>query len=120
MNQNFTFHELENSESGVVTVDGAEIQTFTYTITGPNILSVTVGTTGLMGGDSGHGGRTYLKLEDHGGTDLQIRDSDASNFEDTSSVEIRLGGDAELDSTISLLEYAVKVLKSQVDRESGL
>lgn len=120
MNQNFNFHELENSESGVVKVDGAEIQTFTYTIAGPNILSVTVGTTGLMGGDSGHGGRTYLKLEDHGGTDLQIRDSDASNFEDTSSVEICLGGDAELDSTISLLEYAVKVLKSQVDRESGL
>lgn len=120
MGSGFDLHELENTDVGSVTIDGAEIQTFTYTLSGLHIQSITVGTTGTMGGDSGHGGRTYLKIENHGSTDLKIRDPESGLFEEASSVEIRLGGDAELNSTIALLEYAVKVLKSQTEREAGL
>ncbi|WP_449288384.1 hypothetical protein [Marinobacter salarius] len=120
MGNGFDLHEMENTEVGSVTIDGAEIQTFTYTLTGVHIQSITAGTTGFMGGDRGHGGRTYLKIKDHGSTDLKIKNPKSGLFEETSSIEISLGGDAELNSTIALLEYAVKVLKSQTKLEVGL
>ena len=74
-----------------------------------NILGVTVATNGYQGGDSGHGGRTYIRLEDLSSTDIDAR---VSVGPDTNSkVEIMLGGDSELDSVIEALRWAADKLE---------
>ena len=74
-----------------------------------NILGVTVATNGYQGGDSGHGGRTYIRLEDLSSTDIDAR---VSVGPDTNSkVEVMLGGDSELDSVIEALRWAADKLE---------
>ena len=51
--------------------DGIEITTYSREIDNANILSVEAGTTGYEGGDTGHGGRTYFKIENLGGLILE-------------------------------------------------
>ena len=51
--------------------DGTEITTYTRDVVSANILQVEAGTTGYKGGDTGHGGRTYFRIEDEGCTDIQ-------------------------------------------------
>ena len=46
--------------------DGTEITTYTRDVVSANILEVEAGTTGFMGGDTGHGGRTYFRIQDEG------------------------------------------------------
>ena len=46
-------------------LDGTEITTYTRDVVSANILTVEAGTTGYMGGDSGHGGRTYFPGRGH-------------------------------------------------------
>jgi hypothetical protein len=70
---------------------------------------VTVGTNGYQGGDSGHGGRTYICLEDTGCTDIDARAS--VNSYDQTKVEMMLGGDSELDSVIEALRWAADKLE---------
>lgn len=53
--------------------DGTEITTYTRDVVSCNILEVEAGTTGFMGGDTGHGGRTYFAIRDEGCTDMDIR-----------------------------------------------
>ena len=74
-----------------------------------NILGVTVATNGYQGGDSGHGGRTYIRLEDLSSTDIDARVSVGPNT--NSKVEIMLGGDSELDSVIEALRWAADKLE---------
>ena len=69
-----------------------------------NVLGVSVTTTGYKGGDSGHGGRTYLSLENLGSTDIDARIT--TNRDGNLKVEIMLGGDSELDSLIDSLRWA--------------
>jgi hypothetical protein len=45
-----------------------------------NTLTVTVGTNGYQGGDSGHGGRTYISIEDTGCTDIEARASELDSI----------------------------------------
>lgn len=52
--------------------DGTEITTYTRDVVSANILEVEAGTTGYMGGDTGHGGRTYFRIKDEGGTDIGV------------------------------------------------
>ena len=40
--------------------DGTELTTYTRDVVSANILEVEAGTTGFMGGDTGHGGRTSM------------------------------------------------------------
>ena len=59
-----------------------------------NTLGVTVATNGYQGGDSGHGGRTYLSFEDLCSTDI---DAEVSSGQDTNAkLEIMLGGTRNL------------------------
>lgn len=44
--------------------DGTELTTYTRDVVSANILEVEAGTTGFMGGDTGHGGRTYFRIQD--------------------------------------------------------
>jgi hypothetical protein len=86
-------------------------ETRTAEITSANILEVEVGTTGYMGGDSGHGGKTYFRLKDLASTDLNV----GCNIDKYGSQEvvIELGGDTELQTFIEALKYTVKVLEEQ-------
>ena len=74
-----------------------------------NTLRVTVATNGYQGGDSGHGGRTYISFENLCSTDI---DAVVSYGQDTNAkVEIMLGGDSELDSIIGALRWAADKLE---------
>ena len=74
-----------------------------------NTLGITVGTNGYQGGDSGHGGRTYICIQNLGSTDM---DASVSNPSDVGpKVEMILGGDSELDSIIDGLRWAADKLE---------
>lgn len=94
--------------NGSVIVDGIEIKTHKRSITSCNIIEVEVGTTGHMGGDTGHGGRTYLKIRNLSDTDM--RPKAYSDDYGHNHVEIVLGGDTELDTFYEALCVAVGVL----------
>lgn len=88
------------------------------------ILRATVSTTGYCGGDSGHGGRTEIVLDDLGSTEIQ-----ASFMEELSirpgeyvdrRITISLGGDAELRVIIQALRFSAEALEAlcTVSRDS--
>ena len=74
-----------------------------------NVLGITVATNGYQGGDSGHGGRTYISIEDLGSSDMDAKVS--CNFNGNAKVEIMLGGDSELDTIIESLRWAADRLE---------
>ena len=91
--------------------DGTEISTYTREVISANILEVEAGTTGYMGGDSGHGERTYFRISDCGSTDMEVR-----TFVDRhgcNGFEVFLGGDCELETTIRALKFITKVLEDE-------
>jgi hypothetical protein len=71
---------------------------------GAAILRVEVGTTGMCGGDSGHGCRTYLRFGNESG------DWTFSATEDC--LVLNAGGDSELLMLIEGLEFALAELKA--------
>ena len=74
-----------------------------------NTLGVTIATNSYQGGDSGHGGRTYICFEDLCSTDIGAV---VSYGQDTNAkVESLLGGDSELDSIIDALRWAADKLE---------
>lgn len=84
--------------------DGTEIVTYTREVVSCNILEVEAGTTGYRGGDAGHGGRTYFRIEDDGGTYMKIKPG-------CGGFEVTLGGDSELDTMIRALKFITTVLE---------
>ena len=98
----------ELTPNSSVVVDGIEIKTYKREITSCNIIEVEVGTTGHMGGDTGHGGRTYLKIQNLSSTDM--RPKAYSDDYGHNHVEIVLGGDTELDTFYEALCFAAEVL----------
>lgn len=112
----------EFTPNGSVMVDGIEIKTYGQEITSCNIIGVEVGTTGLMGGDTGHGGRTYFKIDDHASTDMRCHVKGYSvkegkyldvEINDTSLVELIFGGDTELDTFCEALRIGYEVLNRE-------
>ena len=81
---------------------------YTREIFSANVLEVEAGTNGFQGGDSGHGSRTYIRIEDMGSTDIRInplgRDGDEG-------FELFLGGDCELETMICALKFITKALE---------
>lgn len=90
------------------------IETVIYEITSANTLEVEAGTTGYMGGDSGHGGRTYFKIRDLGSTDIKVGFTDKDNLYSTDGFYVELGGDCELDTMITALSCVIKILVCQL------
>lgn len=76
-----------------------------------NILGVKVATNGYCGGDSGHGSRTYFRLEDLASTNINIR-----LLKDKRGVEVMLGGDAELETFIQALRWAADNLEEMAKK----
>ena len=91
--------------------DGTEISTYTREVVSANILEVEAGTTGYMGGDSGHGGRTYFCIKDCGSTDMEVRT--IVNKYGCNGFEVFLGGDCELETMILALKFITKVLEDE-------
>lgn len=100
--------------------DGTKITTYSREIESCNILEVEAGTTGYRGGDTGHGGRTYFRIQNEACTDMEIHSySDRYNYYvsdecgDECGVEVTLGGDCELETMIQALKFIVKVLEDE-------
>ena len=92
-------------------IDGMDVTTYTREIYSANVLSVEAGTNGFQGGDSGHGSRTYFRIEDQGSTDIEVR-SYNSKFSG-GGFEVILGGDCELETMIRALKFITKVLEEE-------
>lgn len=119
--------------------DDIEITTYTKDINSANTLTVEVGTTGYMGGDSGHGCRTYFSIIDGGSTDIKVfprfsykelisksRNSkspiiflnDDNDDEDIADgFDVILGGDCELETIIRGLKFITKTLEDQANKK---
>lgn len=104
---------MYETTSKIRNVSGVDIETWSREIIDANLLSVEAGTNGYQGGDSGHGSRTYIRIQDEGGTDIDAR-AITDKFGFTTGIEIALGGDAELSTIIEALEFVTKVLKDQI------
>ena len=63
-----------------------------------------------QGGDTGHGSRTYFRIQDLGSTDIQAHVLGKYGDE---GFEVSLGGDCELETVITALKFITKVLEDQ-------
>ncbi len=81
-----------------------------------NTIVAEVATTGYCGGDSGHGGRTYLRLTDADSTDMDVRTSEDKYG--CRTVEIMLGGDSELETFIDALRWAADTLEKMSEEKN--
>ena len=98
--------ELNNVTVSREEHDGTLFDVYSGEFWSSNTIEVKAGTTGFCGGDSGHGCRTYIKIADVGGTDIEVKSTE-------SSVEILLGGDCELSTLINGLYFMLSILKKQ-------
>ena len=102
MNDNSNLYDIKNQR---VLDDGTTIETFSKQIISCNIITVEAGTTGRMGGDSGHGGRTYFRISDDASTDMNCN-VNGESCGHACQIEIMFGGDCELETFIEALEFA--------------
>ena len=105
-------HSQSEIISGAVEIDGKTIPTRSTMFYGANVLAVEVGSNCPQGGDSGHGGRSYLAFTDEGGTDMRVRVT--NDGADPVKIELIFGGDSENYTLIKCLEFALSVLQSRV------
>ena len=84
------------------------IATFTREVVSANVLEVEAGTNGYKGGDSGHGSRTYFRIEDLASTDMTIGVTEHGFW-------VSLGGDCELETITEALRFIVQVLEEQAE-----
>lgn len=75
-----------------------------------NILKVKVGTTGYCGGDSGHGGKSFVEIENEASTDWDIHAARSYDRE-LEKVRLDFAGDAELTTFIQALRFAADALE---------
>lgn len=93
---------------GIRRIGGIEVPTYKREIVSANVLEVEAGTNGYQGGDTGHGSRTYFRIENEGGTDIKVRPLGRYGDE---GFEVTLGGDCELETIITALKFITKVLE---------
>lgn len=114
----------EETRAGSVMVDNVKVETVSKEIISANILDVEVGTTGYCGGDTGHGGRTYLRISNVASTDMRCRVKSNGMLHcfdgcmDADQIEIMFGGDCELSTFIEALEFAANALRSSMEPKS--
>ena len=101
---------FEVIKNRLILPEGKEITTYTREIISANLLEVEAGTTGFMGGDSGHGGRTYFRITDLGDTDISVYPTGEKGEK---GFQVLLGGDCELDTIIKALKFITKVLEEE-------
>lgn len=101
----------EVKENSRILKDGTKITTYSRDIVSCNILEVEAGTTGYRGGDTGHGGRTYFRIQDTACTDMEIHSYTTRCG--SNGFEVCLGGDCELETMIRALKFITKVLEDE-------
>ena len=101
----------EVKENSRILKDGTKITTYSRDIVSCNILEVEAGTTGYRGGDTGHGGRTYVRIQDAACTDMEIHSYTTRCG--SNGFEVCLGGDCELETMIRALKFITKVLEDE-------
>lgn len=104
----------EVKENSRILKDGTEITTYRRDVVSCNILEVEAGTTGYCGGDTGdtgHGGRTYFRIQDVACTDMEIHSYTTRCG--SNGFEVCLGGDCELETMIRALKFITKVLEDE-------
>ncbi len=69
------------------------------------ILSISINTTGIQGGDAGHGGHTSVLLEFDGSGTLEVDFN-----QNQQRVKIAVGGDAELRTLANAMVWAGRIL----------
>ena len=106
----------EVKENSRILKDGTKITTYSRDIVSCNILEVEAGTTGYRGGDTGHGGRTYFRIQDAACTDMEIHSYTTRCG--SNGFEVCLGGDCELETMIRALKFITKVLEDE-SKECG-
>ena len=89
-------------------IGGKTVTTYSRDIYSANVLEVEAGTNGYQGGDSGHGSRTYFRIENAGGTDIEAHFIGPYG---TDGIEVTLGGDCELETIIMALKFITKALE---------
>lgn len=102
-----------------VIVDGIKVPTEVEEFTSANIIEIETGTNGYMGGDTGHGSRTYFRIKDLGSTDMRCDFEPLDKGNSVGEVTITLGGDSELKTFISGLRFALNVLEAKTNRLSA-
>jgi len=95
-------------------VNGRNVVTWERDVTSANILEVEAGTNGFHGGDTGHGSRTFVRINDAGGTDIRCSVLNDA-FGGTQAIEIALGGDTELETFITALKWIISILEVQTE-----
>ena len=102
-------HEIKMKERNI---DGTTINTWERDVISCNLLSVEAGTNGYKGGDSGHGSRTYFRIQDEGGTDIEVKPTH-NRWGAVDGFEVMLGGDTELETIIEALKFITHVLEEE-------
>lgn len=105
-------------------IDGYEVDTYKTDIEGICSIEVEAGTNCPKGGDTGHGGRTFITLRDICCTDMRVsvHDSYGRLLEegDADEVTISFGGDEECRNLIEALEFALKALTGNLEKEQNV
>ncbi len=101
----------EIKENSRILKDGTKLTTYTRDVVSANILEVEAGANGYQGGDTGHGGRTYFRIEDAASTDMEVRTY--VNKYGCPGFEVTLGGDCELETMIRALKFITRVLEEE-------
>jgi hypothetical protein len=87
------------------------------------ITSVGVKTTGLCGGDSGHGGRHELWIEmESGEMGIEYQEEvwkKARKVEQIHSVKLKFGGDWELQAFYGILKVGLEELEKEIIKRHG-
>ena len=89
-------------------IDHMDVTTYTRDIISANLLEVEAGTNGYHGGDSGHGSRSYFRIENQGGTDIRVNPLGRHGEE---GFEVIIGGDCELETMITALKFITQALE---------
>lgn len=101
---------------GSVNIDGIKVETYKTEFASCNIIEVEVGTTGYEGGDTSHGGRTYMRIRNCSSTDMRCRvQANGKQYEfdgacEAGEVELIFGGDCEMETFYEALQFAAKVI----------
>ena len=107
---------MNELEKGFRFINGERVNTWKTEIIECNIIAVEAGTNGYHGGDTGHGSRTYIRIEDKGATDIDVK---VTENNDGKAIEFVLGGDSELSTIIKTLDFVTKILKIQTSLQTS-
>lgn len=101
---------MNNVKNKTRSIDCHKLKTKSKEIDMCCIIEAEAGTTGLCGGDSGHGCRTYLKIENIASTDIRPQLL-YNKYGDLTGFEVKFGGDLELYAITEALRFMADTLE---------